>query len=102
MKFLYYKILIKIIDENFIMAFSKCPKKLKPNFDKNNFVYNSYVTNQIRVNFREFYENWADKIFKNKKKKRSTSLENKLRVLNFNFKNKKKKRSISLENKLRG
>jgi len=69
-------------------------KKLFPNFDKNYFVYNSYVTNQIRVIFREFYENWADKMFSYKKKKRSISLENKLKEFKFKFKPTLNKSSI--------
>lgn len=57
-----------------------------PNFNHKNLVYNSNVTHQIRVIFREFYENWANKAFANKKTKRSISVENKIKQTDFTFK----------------
>ncbi len=61
-------------------------KKFFPNFDNKKFVYNSYVTNQIKVIFREFYENWSDKMFARKKTKRSISTDGKLKECVFSFK----------------
>jgi hypothetical protein len=65
-----------------------------PNFNYKNLVYNCNVTNQIRIIFREFYENWANKMFSNKKTKRSISVETKIKETNFSFKPKLEKSTI--------
>jgi len=65
-----------------------------PNFNYKNLVYDCNVTNQIRIIFRELYENWANKMFSNKKTKRSISVETKINETKFNFKPKLEKSTI--------
>jgi len=72
-------------DNSYLRAIGSEINKLFTNFNCNSLVYNRSVTNQIRVIFREFYENWADKSFANKKSKRSVSFDHKIKEFNFSF-----------------
>lgn len=49
-------------------------KKFFPFFDNKNFVYDANVTYQIKVIFKDFYDNWAKQQFEYKKTKRLVTI----------------------------